>query len=40
MMKRLCPTLSHKKNMTIRMGQSKELNLLKSLTLKVKPKKN
>jgi hypothetical protein len=39
-MRKLCPTLSHKKHMTIRMGQSKELNLLRSLTLKVKPKKN
>jgi hypothetical protein len=39
-MRRLCGTLSHKKHMTIRRGQSKELNLLRSLTLKVKPKKN
>jgi hypothetical protein len=37
-MRRLCPTLSHKKHMTNRMGQSKELNLL--MSLKVKPKKN
>jgi hypothetical protein len=39
-MRKLCPTLSHKKHMTMRMGQSKELNLLRSLTLMVKPKKN
>jgi len=39
-MRKLYPTLSHKKHMTIRMGQSKELNLLRSLTLMVKPKKN
>jgi hypothetical protein len=39
-MKRFCPTLSHKKHMTIRMGQSKELNQLRSLILKVKPKKD
>jgi hypothetical protein len=39
-MKKLCLALSHKKHMSIGMSQSKELNPLKSLTLKVKPKRN
>jgi hypothetical protein len=39
-MRRLCFTFSHKKHMLIGMSQSKDLHLLRSLTLKVKPKRN
>ncbi len=38
-MKRFCSTLSHKKHMSIRMRKSKHPSRLKSLILKVKPKK-
>ncbi len=38
-MKKFCPTLSHEKHIKMGLNQSKELNPLKSLTVKVKPKK-
>ncbi len=37
---RLCPTLSHKKHMSIKMRKSKHLNPFKILILKVKPRRN
>jgi hypothetical protein len=39
-MKRLCSKLLYKKHMLIEMSQSKNLDPLRSLTLKVKPKRN
>ncbi len=38
-MRRLCPTLSHKKHMSINMRKSKHLNPFKILILKVKPRR-